>query len=215
MLVALAKLSKNVGKEFKKCFLALLILIPVGCFNLFGFVDTAFELGIMKEEYTKVSYDEEDYKEAGVSYPVADQNVSDSSEIVSISGTDDSSDVSENASPIKDTKKSKGALIAEGVFNGVFIFGSLCFHYFFYQAMIPLCEKTDVLKKKVKAKRNSIINILFFSLWGILTAGGASVAALTSVTLAHFVIIILNFIYIYGCYATFAYQSDVEENDED
>ena len=215
MLVAILKLSKNVGKEFKKCAIAILILIPVGCFNLFGFVDTVFELGIMKEEYTKVSYDEETLEELGISLPASSEAVDNGEGKGNTEKTDDIVESSKEGIIKSSSKRSKGAKIADAVFNALFIFGSLCFHYFFYQAIIPLCEKTRELKRKSKAKRNSAINIFFFSLWGLITAGGANLALVTAVTLAHFPVIILNFIFIHGCFVTFAYQSDVEDDEED
>jgi hypothetical protein len=65
-----------------------------------------------------------------------------------------------------------------------------------------------------KANRNMAINIIFFSVWGLLTAGGASMAALNVVTILHFAVLILNLLYIYSCYATFAYESDVESDEK-
>ncbi len=215
MLVAILKLSKNVGKEFKKCAIALLILIPVGCYNLFGFIDTVFELEIMKEEYTKVSYDEETLEELGISRPVSSEADDNDGDAVSAEKEEDNHESSEEGIIKSSSKRSKGAKIADVIFNALFIFGSLCFHYLFYKAIIPLCEKTAALKKRSKAQRNSAINIFFFSLWGFIMAGGANLALVTAVTLAHFLVIILNFIYIHGCFVTFAYESDVEDEEAD
>lgn len=207
MLIALNKLSK-IEKSFKKSLIAVIILIPVGLFNLFGFVDTVFEFGFFRNY---------DYTEQSVSVEASTESVD-----ASIENVLTSSDLSEVESLSEDTAateknntKRSIARILEGVFNAVFVFGSLCFHYLFYKSAHALCMRTDAIKMGIKAQRNMAINILFFSVWGLLSAGSASMGAFV-MTLLHFVVLLLNFVYIYSCYATFSFEGDSagECNDE-
>ena len=206
MLFALNKLSK-IEKSFKKSVVAVIILIPVGIFNLFGFVDTAFELGFFKNyDYTEQSAYSEDALESNDESVVS----SDSSAYDSLSETSNEDlKASETTAP-----KRKYVPVLEGIFNAIFIFGSLCFHYFFYKSIHALCMKTEAYKMAMKAKRNMTINILFFSVWGLLSAGGASMWAFVA-ALIYFVILLFNFIYIYSSYATFSFESEDVGDDED
>lgn len=198
MLFALNKLIK-IEKSFKKSLIAVIVLIPVGLFNLFGFVDTVFELGFFRNyDYTEQSVSVE---ESGGSLDASIENVLSSSE----KGLESSSE--ETEANEKNNKKRSFARVLEGVFNAVFIFGSLCFHYFFYKSAHALCMRTDAIKMGMKAQRNMAINILFFSVWGLMSAGSASMGAFI-MTILHFVVLLLNFIYIYSCYATFSYGSE-------
>ncbi len=201
MLIALYKLTK-IEKSFKKSMFAVILLIPVGMYNLFGFVDTAFHLGIFRDH----------------NYPIVStetSNITDESNQSTEEVVDDSSEekISEEKSEAE-KKRNEFVKITEGIINAIFIFGSLCFHYFFYQSIRKLCIKTSSTKLGFKASRNMAINIAFFSIWGLLTAGGTKMTALNIVTVLHFVVLLLNFIYIYSCYATFAYESDVESDEK-
>ncbi len=193
MLIALFKLKKIVP-GFKMCIVSVILLIPVGMFNLLGFADTAFELGLLKTDYTS-AYESTDTVDSSSDGETSEGSADDA--------TRTTDEMMENVS-----ERTKGGKIAEAIFNAVFIFGSLCFHYFFYKNIHNLCIQTGSLKLAAKANRNMIINIVFFSVWGFLTAGGANVAAITAVTLLHFVVLILNFIYIHSCYATFAFEGE-------
>jgi hypothetical protein len=170
--------------------LAIILLIPVGCYNLFGFVDTAFHLGIFIDHELPVVITESS-SESSVD---AESAYTESADI-SIDESSDSTSKKEKSE--KDIKREKFLIISEAIFNAIFIFGSLCFHYFFYQSARKLCVNTQSVKMGFKANRNMAINIIFFSVWGLLTAGGASMAALNVVTILHFAVLILNFLYIY------------------
>lgn len=200
MLIALKKLMK-IEKSFKKSIFAVILLIPVGLFNLFVFADTVFDWGMFRNY---------DYQVPVVSIESSSSEteaLGEASELVS-NETDEASESDE-----EDESRKKMVKISEAIFNAIFIFGSLCFHYFFYQSVRKLCMKTEATKLGFKACRNMAINIVFFSVWGFLTAGGTPMVALNIVTILHFPIIILNFIYIYSCYTTFAIE-DETENDE-
>ncbi len=217
MLFALNKLTK-IEKSFKKSMIAVILLIPVGLFNVFGFVDTVFKLGIFRNY---------DYKIPTVSVEAGSDEQSDVSSLYSAVSDENSSEVSfekstedvestesENENSTNDKRK-KFVNISEGIFNALFIFGSLCFHYFFYQSARKLCIKTGAVKLGFNAYRNMAVNIVFFSVWGLMTAGGVNMAALNIVTLLHFPVLIFNFIYIYSCYATFAFEGDSEDDEKD
>ncbi len=205
MLFALLKLSK-IEKSFKNSIFAVVLLIPVGLFNLFGFVDTAFDLGIFRD------YGNDNFVQSIA--PTERDDVSfvnndNSQTLEEISQTaDDSSQSSETSKEIVDTERKKRTRIAESIFNAIFIFGSLCFHYFFYKSARKLALRTDCAKLAFKANRNMFVNIVFFAAWGLLTAGGTNVALLNILTTLHFVLLIFNFIYIYSCYATFSIDTD-------
>jgi len=208
MLFSFKKLLK-IEKSFKKCIVAVAILIPVGLYNLLGFVDLAFNLGILGDYDYELPFEKIESSENVES--------SDISEIVEVSDEVEVS-VESSSETLTDEKtkiKNKYTRIANSIFNALFIFGSLCFHYFFYQSANKLSAKVSVPKLGFKANINMVINIVFFSVWGFLTAGGANVAALNIVTILHFPIIILNFIYIYSCYATYAFESETEENEDE
>ncbi len=227
MLFAFKKLTK-VEKSFKKCMIAVAILIPVGLFNLLGFVDLAFDLGILGD-YNQLPfeiissadnpdnsdlYEQSDYSEnsdnsdnsesSNISYELIESNENLASDGITSDAKDEENE----------TKK-KNVRTANAVFNALFIFGSLCLHYFFYNSANKLSQKVSVPKLGFKARINMAINIVFFSIWGFLTAGGANVALLNIVTILHFPVIILNFIYIYSCYATYAFQTETETNEDE
>ncbi len=203
MLFAFLKLSK-IEKSFKNCIIAVAILIPVGLFNLLGFVDTAFSLGMLRNY---------DYVVPIVSTETSDEQIS-SNEINSSDSSEQSVDESMiEISDEKEQARKKRINLMEGIFNALFIFGSLCFHYFFYKSIRKLCINTQCVKLGYKASRNMYINIAFFSIWGLLTAGGTNMAVLNILTMMHFVILIFNFIYIYSCYATFGYEEKSESNE--
>lgn len=208
MLIALHKLTK-IEKSFKKSLIAVIILIPVGMFNLFGFIDTALHLGYFRNyDYTlpTISVDSSIAEES-----LLEETSNASSENSELSKEEKAEDiVKDNESEAQSKKTVK---ILEGIFNAIFIFGSLCFHYFFYQSARKLCLKTDALKLGMKAYRNMAVNIVFFSVWGLFTAGGISMAALNVITILHFAVLIFNFIYIYTCYATFAVEGESENED--
>jgi hypothetical protein len=217
MLFALNKLTK-IEKSFKKSMIAVILLIPVGLFNVFGFVDTVFKLGIFRNY---------DYQIPTVSVESGSDEQSDVSSLYS-SGSDENENTSEGASEkstedVESTesenstndKRKKFVNLSEGIFNAIFIFGALCFHYFFYQSARKLCAKTGAVKLGFNAYRNMAVNIVFFSVWGLMTAGGVNMAVLNIVTLLHFPVLIFNFIYIYSCYATFAFEGDSEDDEKD
>jgi hypothetical protein len=207
--------------------IAVIILIPVGIYNLAGFADTVFKWGVFRDfDYNSpfvsgVTHENSENSEYSEFSDISEDLLSsDISSAIEESKESETSNISNNSERLnqetnKNENRKNRIKIMDAVFNALFIFGSLCFHYFFYDSARKLCVKTGATKTGFKASRNMIINIVFFSVWGFLTAGGANVAVLNIVTALHFAIIILNFIYIYSCYTTFTFESDDEDENYD